>query len=132
MVVPFKAFAGGPLGSGRQHMSWIHRGDWLALVRWMITMMSVGANQCTAPTPVTNGEFSRQLGRALGRPSLMPTPAFGLRLVLGEMADPLLFASQRVLPAKAESLGFQFSYPQLGPALLDPLFQLELIAGPWE
>lgn len=118
MVVPFKAFVGGPLGSGRQYMSWIHRGDWLALLRWMITNESAaGPINATAPTPVTNAEFSKQLGRALGRPSLLPAPAFALRVLLGEMADPLLLASQRVLPARAESLGFQFSYPQLGPAL---------------
>jgi uncharacterized protein (TIGR01777 family) len=118
MVVPFKAFVGGPLGSGRQYMSWIHRGDWLALLRWMITNESAaGPINATAPTPVTNAEFSKQLGRALGRPSLLPAPAFALRLLLGEMADPLLLASQRVLPARAESLAFQFSYPQLGPAL---------------
>lgn len=118
MIVPFKAFVGGPLGSGRQYMSWIHRGDWLALLRWMITNdVASGPINATAPAPVTNAEFSRELGRALGRPSLLPAPAFGLRLLLGEMADPLLLASQRVLPTRAESLGFQFSYPQLGPAL---------------
>jgi uncharacterized protein (TIGR01777 family) len=118
MIVPFKAFAGGPLGSGRQYMSWIHRGDWLALLRWTITNESAsGPINATAPTPVTNAEFSKQLGRVLGRPSLLPAPAFALRLLLGEMADPLLLASQRVLPARAESLGFQFSYPQLRPAL---------------
>jgi NAD dependent epimerase/dehydratase family enzyme len=99
-------------------MSWIHRGDWLALLRWTITNESAsGPINATAPTPVTNAEFSKQLGRVLGRPSLLPAPAFALRLLLGEMADPLLLASQRVLPARAESLAFQFSYPQLGPAL---------------
>ena len=118
MVLPFKAFVGGPLGSGRQYMSWIHRGDWLALLRWMTTNDAVsGPINATAPAPVTNAEFSSELGRALGRPSLLPAPAFALRLLLGEMADPLLLVSQRVLPARAESLGFQFSFPQLGPAL---------------
>lgn len=118
MVLPFKAFVGGPLGSGRQYMSWIHRGDWLALLRWMTTNDAVsGPVNATAPAPVTNAEFSKELGRALGRPSLLPAPAFALRLLLGEMADPLLLVSQRVLPARAESLGFQFSFPQLGPAL---------------
>jgi uncharacterized protein (TIGR01777 family) len=118
MIVPFKAFVGGPLGSGRQYMSWIHRGDWLALLRWMATNDAAsGPINATAPAPVTNAEFSKELGRALGRPSLLPAPAFALRLLLGEMADPLLLASQRVLPARAESLGFQFSYASLGPAL---------------
>jgi hypothetical protein len=118
MILPFKAFVGGPLGSGMQYMSWIHRGDWLALVRWMtINDAASGPINATAPAPVTNTEFSRELGRALGRPSLLPAPAFALRLLLGEMADPLLLTSQRVLPARAGSLGFQFSYPNLGPAL---------------
>jgi uncharacterized protein (TIGR01777 family) len=118
MITPFKAFVGGPLGSGRQYMSWIHRGDWLSLVRWIVSNDALsGPVNLTAPTPVTNAEFSKELGRALGRPSLLPAPAFGLRLLLGEMADPLLLASQRVLPSRAESLGFQFSYPQLQPAL---------------
>ncbi|HEY7440894.1 MAG TPA: TIGR01777 family oxidoreductase [Vicinamibacterales bacterium] len=118
MLLPFKAFVGGPLGSGKQYMSWIHRGDWLALLRWMTTNDAAsGPINATAPAPVTNAEFSRHLGRALGRPSLLPAPAFALRLLLGEMADPLLLTSQRVLPARAESLGFQFSYPTLGPAL---------------
>jgi hypothetical protein len=76
-----------------------------------------GPINMTAPEPVTNAEFSKELGRALGRPSLLPAPAFALRIILGEMADPLLLASQRVLPARAESLGFRFSYPKLGPAL---------------
>jgi hypothetical protein len=118
MILPFKAFVGGPLGSGRQFMSWIHRGDWLALVRWITTNEAMsGPINMTAPEPVTNAEFSKELGRALGRPGLLPAPAFALRIILGEMADPLLLASQRVLPARAESLGFQFSYPRLGPAL---------------
>jgi len=118
MLPPFKAFVGGPLGSGRQFMSWIHRSDWLALVRWMTSHDLVGGPiNATAPEPVTNADFSSALGRALHRPSLLPAPAFALRLLLGEMADPLLLASQRVLPARAEALGFQFSYPTLQPAL---------------
>jgi uncharacterized protein len=118
MLPPFKAFVGGPLGSGQQYMSWIHRDDWVALVSWAITNDLVGGPiNATAPEPVTNLEFSRALGRALHRPSLLPTPASALRLLLGEMADSLLLASQRVIPARAEDLGFQFSHPRLEPAL---------------
>jgi len=114
----FKAFVGGPLGSGRQYMSWIHRSDWLALVRWVVTNdLATGPINATAPEPVTNAAFSRALGRALHRPSLLPAPAFALRLALGEMAGPLLLASQRVLPARALELGFAFTHPRLGPAL---------------
>lgn len=114
---PFSVFAGGPLGSGRQYMSWIHLDDWTAMARWALTDDRVsGALNATAPNPVTNREFARTLGRVLGRPSIMPAPAFALRLALGEMADAVL-TGQRVLPAKAESLGFEFRHPRLEPAL---------------
>jgi uncharacterized protein (TIGR01777 family) len=118
MLLPFRLFAGGPLGSGRQYMSWIHRADWLDLVRWaIITPAAIGPLNATAPNPVTNAEFSRALGRALGRPSWLPAPAFAMRLVLGEMADALLLGGQRVLPARAQELGFTFVYPQIDQAL---------------
>jgi uncharacterized protein (TIGR01777 family) len=118
MLPPFKMFVGGPLGSGQQYMSWIHRADWVRLVRWMIGRdLAVGPINATAPEPVTNREFSKALGTALHRPSLLPAPGFALRLLLGEMAGPLLLASQRVIPARAQQLGFEFSYPRLEPAL---------------
>ena len=118
MLPPFKMFVGGPLGSGQQYMSWIHRADWVRLVRWMIGRdLAVGPINATAPEPVTNREFSKALGTVLHRPSLLPAPGFALRLLLGEMAGPLLLASQRVIPARAQQLGFEFSYPRLKPAL---------------
>ena len=122
MLPPFKMFVGGPLGSGRQFMSWIHRSDWVALVRWIITNATVGGVvNATAPEPVTNATFAKTLGRALHRPSLLPAPAFALRMLVGEMADGMLLASQRAMPACAETLGFPFSYPRLELAL-DSLF----------
>jgi uncharacterized protein (TIGR01777 family) len=118
MLLPFRLGAGGPLGSGRQYMPWIHRDDWVALVRWAIdTAAAGGPINATAPRPVTNREFSQALGRALHRPAFMPAPAFALRLALGEMADALLLSGQRAVPAKAEHLGFGFRYPQLDQAL---------------
>ena len=118
MVLPFKFGAGGPLGPGRQYMPWIHRDDWVALVRWTIaTSAAEGPINATAPNPVTNAEFSRALGRALHRPAFMPAPAFALRLALGEMADALLLSGQRAVPAKAERLGFRFRFTQLDDAL---------------
>jgi uncharacterized protein (TIGR01777 family) len=117
MALPFKFFVGGPLGSGRQYLSWIHRDDWTAMVRWALANASVtGPVNATAPNPVTNREFARTLGRVLGRPAVMPAPAFALRLVLGEMAD-LVLTGKRVFPNKAQSLGFDFRYPTLGEAL---------------
>jgi uncharacterized protein len=117
MALPFWFFAGGPLGSGRQYISWIHKNDWTALVRWALTNAPVtGPVNATAPNPVTNLEFARTLGRVLRRPAFLPAPAAALRVVLGEMADVVL-SGQRVLPAKAQSLGFAFQYPALEGAL---------------
>jgi uncharacterized protein len=76
-----------------------------------------GAVNATAPNPVTNREFARELGRAMHRPALLPTPGFALRLLLGEMADALLLSGQRALPAKAERLGYAFRFPHLDAAL---------------
>lgn len=114
---PFRFFAGGPLGFGQQYMSWIHRDDWTAMVRWALTNNAVsGPLNATAPNPVTNLEFARTLGSVLHRPALVPAPAFALRLVLGEMADAVL-TGQRVFPKKAHAGGFEFQYAALEPAL---------------
>lgn len=118
MLPPVKLFAGGPLGSGRQYMPWIHRADWLELVRWIATTPQArGALNATAPQPVTNAAFMKALARALHRPSWLPAPAFGLRLLLGEMADALILTGQRALPARALALGFRFHLPQIDQAM---------------
>lgn len=118
LAMPFRFFAGGPAGSGRQVMSWVHIDDWLAVVRWSLATTTVaGPVNVTAPMPVTNTEFAATLGRVLGRPSFLPAPAFALRLALGEMADALVLGGQRVLPAVAQREGFRFRYPALEPAL---------------
>ena len=122
MLPPFKAFVGGPLGTGHQYMSWIHRADWVDLVRWVVaTKTASGIFNATAPAPVTNAAFSKALGRALGRPSLLPAPAFALRLALGEMADALLLGGQRVLPSRAQELGFNFRFSTIDHALVSIL-----------
>ena len=119
---PFKLFAGGPIGSGRQAVSWIHLDDWLQMTKWAMTNAIVqGPLNLTAPEPVTNAELAQALGGALHRPSLLPAPAFALRLLLGEMADAAILNGQRVLPAKALALGYTFRYRRLGEAL-DALF----------
>ena len=116
MALPFRFFVGGPVGSGTQYVSWIHRDDWLAMVRWALLNNISGPLNVTAPDPVTNAEFARTLGKTLGRPAVFPAPAFAVRLVLGEMADAVL-TGQRVFPDKAQSLGFDFTYPSLESAL---------------
>jgi len=119
MALPFRLFAGGPMGSGKQYMSWIHIDDWVAMVRWALQTDAVsGAINLTAPAPVTNTEFAHTLGRALRRPSFMRTPAFALRLALGaEMAEALVLGGQRVLPVRAEAMGYSFTYTTLESAL---------------
>jgi uncharacterized protein len=120
LALPFHFFAGGPLGSGRQVMSWIHRDDWVAMVRWALANAGVrGPLNLTAPSPVTNREMAAAVGRALHRPAFMPAPAFALRLVLGEMADALILDGQRVLPRVALNGGFEFQYPSLDAALAE-------------
>jgi uncharacterized protein (TIGR01777 family) len=117
---PFLLFAGGPIGSGRQYWSWIHRRDWISMVIWALSTHAVsGPLNLTAPEPVTNRDFARTLGRVLNRPAVVPAPAFALRLLLGEMADPLMLAGARVLPARAQALGFEFAFPRLDEALRD-------------
>lgn len=117
MVTPFRFFAGGPLGSGRQYMAWIHRIDWVEMVRWIVETPAIaGPMNLTAPHPVTNAEFARALGRALHRPSLVSAPGIALRLLLGEMADSVL-TGQRAVPARALAAGFHFRYPEIDLAL---------------
>ncbi len=118
MLPPFQMFVGGPLGSGHQYMPWIHKDDWVSLVSWIVTAEGArGPVNATSPSPVTNAEFSKALGRALKRPSLLPAPAFALRIALGEMADALLLSGQRALPVRATDLGFSFRYSNIDEAL---------------
>jgi uncharacterized protein len=118
MLPPFYVGIGGPIGSGRQYWPWIHIEDWVDLVRWTVSDQRIaGAINASAPAPLPNSSFARALGRALRRPAVMPTPAFVLRIVLGEMADALLLSGQRALPAKAQQHGFAFRYSDIDGAL---------------
>lgn len=117
MVPPFKWFTGGPLSSGKQWMSWIHLEDQVRLILYLIeNQQAAGPINATAPNPARNKDFSRALGKVLHRPSWMPVPGFILRIGLGDMADMLL-TGQRVMPAAAQKLGFEFRYPNLPEAL---------------
>jgi uncharacterized protein (TIGR01777 family) len=115
---PFRLFAGGRVGSGRQWWPWIHLEDWVTLVMWALAQPNLsGPLNLTAPNPVTNAEFARILGRTLKRPAIVQTPAFALRIALGEMADALVLSGQRVIPERAMQGGFRFRYPDLERAL---------------
>jgi uncharacterized protein len=114
MLPPFRFGLGGVLGSGRQYMSWIALDDAVAAIHHALVTDSLqGPTNAVAPQAVTNEEFTRTLGKVLGRPTLLPMPAFAARLMFGEMADELLLASTRVQPAKLQASGYSFRYPDL-------------------
>jgi uncharacterized protein len=117
MLPPFKLGVGGPVASGRQYISWIHTDDVVGIVLAAIDGEQWrGAINATAPEPQRNRDFSKALGRALRRPSLLPVPGAALRLMYGEMAE-IVTEGARVVPAKALVLGYEFRHPQLDEAL---------------
>jgi hypothetical protein len=114
----FKLGAGGRMGSGRQWQSWISIDDEIAAIEHLLTSSVTGAVNLTAPNPVTQAEFTKTLARVLKRPSLLPVPTFGPKLLLGsELADALLFTGQKVLPTVLERDGFAFAHADLESAL---------------
>ena len=118
MLAPFRLGAGGILGSGRQFWSWIALDDAAgAILHALTTDALCGVVNAVAPNPVTNAQFTKTLGRALSRPTIVRMPAFLLRLALGEMADELLLASTRVEPKRLRDSGYQFHYASLEEAL---------------
>lgn len=113
----FRAGVGGPVASGRQWMSWIHADDLADLFVFALEETNLeGAFNGTAPNPVTNAEFTRELAAVLHRPAVLPVPLIALRLLYGDMAE-VVASSQRVLPRATEASGFQFQYPELRVAL---------------
>ena len=121
LLLPFKLFAGGPMGSGRQGFSWIHPADEVAAIRFLIeNEQARGPFNLCAPEPLGNAEFAKVLGKVVGRPSWLPVPGFALRLALGEVASMVL-DGQRALPKKLSDLGFRFRFPDAESALRDLL-----------
>ncbi len=117
MLTPFKLFTGGPLGSGKQCMSWIHIGDMISGIYFLITNESKkGAFNFTAPNPVTNYSFSKELGSVLNRPSFFVVPEFVIRTLFGESAEVIL-KGQNVIPKNLIDAGFKFQFPDLNLAL---------------
>jgi uncharacterized protein (TIGR01777 family) len=118
MLGPFKMGVGGALGSGRQYVSWVALDDALGAIGHVLSTRQLqGAVNVASPRPVTQSEFARTLGRVLGRPTVLPMPAFAVRLMFGEMGDELLLASQRLEPARLLASGYAFGFPELEPAL---------------
>ena len=118
MLPPFRMGMGGILGSGKQYISWITLDDAIGAIRHaLLTEPLQGPANAVAPQPVTNEEFTKTLGKVLGRPTLVPLPAFAARLMFGEMANELLLASARVQPAKLRATEYTFRYPDLEAGL---------------
>jgi hypothetical protein len=121
LLLPFRFFVGGPLGSGRQWLPWIHIADEVRAIRFLIENPAArGPFNLTAPNLLTNAEFSRVIGRVLRRPAFVPVPAFALRLLLGEMSMVLL-EGQKAIPRRLQELGFTFRFPEAEAALRDLL-----------
>ncbi|MEH2452494.1 thylakoid membrane protein ThyD [Nostoc sp.] len=117
MIPPFKLFAGGPIGSGRQWFSWIHVDDLVNLILQALTKPEVeGVYNATAPNPVRMADLSQTLGRVMNRPSWLPVPAFAIEALLGDGAIVVL-EGQQVLPKRTEETGFEYKYPNLQSAL---------------
>lgn len=118
MLLPFKMGVGGVLGSGRQYMSWTALDDVIGIIHHVLmTPYLSGPVNTVAPHPVTNREFTKTLGKVLSRPTILPAPAFAIRLLLGEMGDDLLLAGTRVVPEKLLQSGYEFRFSELEPAL---------------
>jgi len=123
MITPFKLFAGGPIGTGKQWFSWIHRDDLVNLILYALTHPQMaGTFNATAPNPVRMGEFCQTMGEVLHRPSWLPVPAFALEVLLGDGAQVVL-EGQRVLPKQTQEAGFQYQYPTVKFALEEVLKQ---------
>jgi len=122
MLPLFRFGLGGRMGSGKQWWSWISMADEVGAIRWLLDHDISGPVNATAPTPVTNSQFTKALGEAMHRPTLAPVPSFGPKLLLGaELADALLFTSTRVVPGVLEASGYPFAHPTIDTALRDVL-----------
>lgn len=118
MIPPFKKALGGPIGDGKQWMSWVHMDDIVGMIRYAIENESLqGPINGTAPEPVTNQVFTKTLAKVLKRPAFFRMPAFIVKLLFGEMGEELLLGGQRVIPDKIMQAGYEFKYPQLENAL---------------
>ncbi len=118
MVPAFRAYLGGPVGTGAQYMGWVHLVDTIRAFEHALDTDLTGPFNVTAPEPVTNDTFSHVLGEALGRPALVRVPSFAVKLAFGDRAEAVL-TGQRAVPKRLDDSGFAFVYPELASALAD-------------
>jgi len=118
LLPPFKLGLGGPIAGGNMYLSWIHRDDEIGILVWALDNAEVsGVVNASSPNPATNKEFSKALGHALGRPAVLPLPGVALDLKFGREFGAVLRGGQRVVPRRAQDLGYEFKYPKLNEAL---------------
>jgi uncharacterized protein len=118
MLTPFKFGVGGTIGSGKQWMSWVAIDDLVSIINFLLENPELkGVFNLTTPNPVTNEQFTKALGQALSRPTILPIPEFAIKLMFGEMGERLLLEGAHVLPKRLEEAGYKFQYPELEPAL---------------
>lgn len=121
LIFPFRLFAGGPLGSGQQYQPWIHMDDMVAAVRFLMDNNEAsGPFNICAPTPVTNAELAKAIGRAMKRPSFLPAPAFAFKLGFGEVAQ-IVLEGNKMIPKRLTDMGFKWQHPHIGEAVADLL-----------
>ena len=124
ILLPYRFFVGGHMGSGKQWISWIHIDDEVRAIRFLMEKKDLqGVFNLSSPHPLTSRDFSRILGKVMKKPAWLPVPGFMLRLFLGEMATELILSGQRALPERLQQSGFQFQYPDLESALSKILSQ---------
>jgi uncharacterized protein (TIGR01777 family) len=122
LLTPFRLGVGGPLAGGNQYVSWIHVDDEVGILLWALDNDKVnGVVNSTAPNPVTNKVFSKALGKTIGRPAVLPIPGFTLDLMYGGEFGEVLKGGQKVMPRRAQDLGYTFKHPELDEALEDLL-----------
>jgi uncharacterized protein len=120
LLIPFKLGLGGPLAGGKQWVPWIHLSDEVGILAWALDTDSVsGVVNGSAPNPVTNKEWSKSLGKALGRPAILPIPGFAVEVKFGREFGKIAQGGQKVLPKRTEELGYAFKYPEIDAALRD-------------
>ena len=122
LLTPFKLGLGGPIAGGDQYLSWIHRDDEIGILLWALDNEQVsGVVNASAPEPARNGDFAKALGKALGRPAVLPLPGFALDVKFGKEFGAVLRGGQRVIPKRTQELGYEFRFPRLDGALEDLL-----------
>lgn len=121
-LLPFKLYAGGPIGSGKQWTPWIHMTDQVGAIRFLMENPKLsGAFNLCSPNPVTNKQMAQAIGKVMGRPAILPVPGFAMNLLFGQMADEMLLVGWRELPDRLLKAGYQFRFPEIEPALRDLL-----------